>query len=248
MSYMGFSKILARDFLSNFESPSVLEIGVDKGQTLLPLVHNLSVLCDKFHYVGIDVRFDTMLGEQIAQLSKVSFMNVGDYASNKNIQLLEMNSLEFLKNVNSINKDDPQQKLKFDLILIDGDHNYDTVFNELSMIQELCHNWTVIVCDDYNGRFAETDLFYVEKDEYKDNKNLYPAKRRSKKGVRPAVDDWINDVGSKAGYAHHIFGDLDPCFIFNENFISISSKNANEVSALRNQIVEFKFKGIKNEA
>ena len=55
MSYLGFAKILSRDFLKNFKNPRVLEIGIDTGQTAMPLISNLSCLFDSFTYTGIDV-------------------------------------------------------------------------------------------------------------------------------------------------------------------------------------------------
>ena len=44
------------DFLKYFEHPKVLEIGIDKGQTAIPICHNLSLLDRPFSYDGIDIK------------------------------------------------------------------------------------------------------------------------------------------------------------------------------------------------
>ena len=40
--------------------------------------------------------------------------------------------------------------IKFDIVFLDGDHNYFTVYNELHLLQNLLHPRSVIICDDYN--------------------------------------------------------------------------------------------------
>ena len=71
MSYQGLVSALCRGYLSRIESPSVLEIGTDRGQTTLPLLHRLIYQHgergrgDGFRYFGFaDRDYDTeMVGE-----------------------------------------------------------------------------------------------------------------------------------------------------------------------------------------
>ena len=67
---------------------------------------------------------------------------------------MEVNSLHWLE----LNQ---ERKSKFDLVLVDGDHNYKTVSRELELIQAVIHPRTIIVCDDYNGRWSENCLLYT---------------------------------------------------------------------------------------
>ena len=54
MSYQNIAKPIMQ-YLSYFEEPKVLEIGVDRGQTALPICHNLSLLDRPFLYEGVDI-------------------------------------------------------------------------------------------------------------------------------------------------------------------------------------------------
>ena len=54
MAYWGYFDVI-KVFLRDIENPRVLEVGVDKGQMLLPLLNWLSINKDKFHLVGNDI-------------------------------------------------------------------------------------------------------------------------------------------------------------------------------------------------
>lgn len=234
MSYLGFSKLLVRDFLTNFKSPRVLEIGLDVGQTTLPMLHNMSVHCDEFTYVGIDVKVNRLLVEQIGQLSGICLKDFDRDAGKKNVQLYEINSLEWL--YNNINKEKIYEN--YDLVMIDGDHNYYTVFNELKMLEELTHNHTLIVCDDYQGRYRDRDLFYIERDSHKENKHLRDPVKLERQGVGLAIDDYI--LRTNGRLSSFAFGPLDPCFICNSRFVEMkTTKMGNQI---RDSHVEFTFK------
>jgi predicted O-methyltransferase YrrM len=234
MSYLGFSKLLVRDFLSKFSSPRVLEIGLDAGQTTLPMIHNMSVQCDEFTYVGIDVNVSKLLVEQVGQLSGISLKGFDSNMGKKSVELYEINSLEWL--FNNSNKEKIYEN--YDLVMIDGDHNYYTVFNELRMLEDLTHDHTLIVCDDYQGRYRDKDLFYIERDSHKENKHLRDPVRLERQGVGLAIDDYISKTeGRLSSFA---FGPLDPCFICNSKFIEMkTTKMGNQ---MRDSQVEFTFK------
>jgi len=134
----------------------VLEIGLDKGHSCLPIIHNLTMMCDGFEYCGVDVKMNKGLTNSVDQMFNVKFRRGTE---KPNVSLYEVNSLTILPMMVNENE-------KFDIIFLDGDHNYFTVSNELHHIKNLCNPWTVIVCDDYFGRYSEKDLFYSEREEY----------------------------------------------------------------------------------
>lgn len=232
MSYLGFTKILTRDFLTNFKRPSVLEIGLDDGQTTLPLIHNMSVMFDEFDYTGIDVKFKMKLFEQLSQFSKINLINARDEKQKNSVTIYETNSLDWLY----LNK---ESKNKYDLVLIDGDHNYYTVYNELKMLEPLVHNNTLIVCDDYNGRYSNKDLFYIERNTHKDNKYLHKPVKLEREGVSTAIDDYANNATDKINVS--VFGNLDPCFIYKSDYLDFTTTN-HDNTKIRDMKINFKFK------
>tara|TARA_R110002060_G_scaffold4469_2_gene7011 strand:- start:161 stop:913 length:753 start_codon:yes stop_codon:yes gene_type:complete len=135
---------------------SVLEIGIDQGHSCFPIIHNLTWMCEDFKYSGIDVKLNMGVINAVDQMCNVASQRRKD---NPNVNLYQANSLTILPLMVKENN-------KFDIIFLDGDHNYFTVCNELRHIENLCNPWTIIVCDDYHGRYAEKDLFYSERDEY----------------------------------------------------------------------------------
>ena len=214
MSYLGFSKLLVRDFLTNFNNPKVLEIGLDVGQTTLPMIHNMSV--------------------HLGQLSGIHIKDFDKNKGKKNVEIYEANSLEWLyANIN-------QEKIyeSYDLIMIDGDHNYYTVFNELAMLENLTHNHTLIVCDDYQGRYRDKDLFYVERDTHRKNIHLREPVRLERQGVGQAIDDYVSK--SNGRLSSFAFGPLEPCFICNSKFMEM--KTIKLGSSMRESMVKFTFK------
>ena len=49
----------------------------------------------------------------------------------------------------------------------------------------------LVVCDDYEGRWSERDLWYSERDGYQDVKAATPRVETEKHGVKAAVDEWL---------------------------------------------------------
>lgn len=154
--------------------PNVLEIGVDAGQTLMPLCHNLCMISESFNYTGLDVRRDDNV---MAMLRP--FM----VRENQHIDYVVDNSLEWL----------PECSDKFDLILIDGDHNYHTVSQELSHLNRLLKPDGVCICDDYSGKWAERDLFYSTRETHDGVENTTEKVDTERHGVKTAIDDWVKE-------------------------------------------------------
>ena len=235
MSYLGFSKILAKDFLSQFNKPKVLEIGLDRGQTTLPLIYNMSLYCNGFTFVGIDIKVQSCFHEQLSQMGDLRMF--GDsFQSEKSVLLYEKNSLDWLKDKNQMNYHG-----KFDLIMIDGDHNYHTVFNELKMLENFTHNHTLIVCDDYLGKHSEKDNFIIETGDsfQRENKHIKPPVRLERTGVKNAIMDYISGssisfgtpvVFLSSGISWNLvhWGSMEPCFIWKSEYLGVNWKPMSE--------------------
>ena len=200
MSYQGYTGVMT-SYCSLIKNPTVLEIGVDKGQTALPLIHNLTQLARPFKWVGVDVRMDMSLFEQLFHMIGINIYEMpGPMAGNQsvyhpftpfahewNVGYLHQNSLEAVPDL-------VQKGWKFDLILIDGDHNYATVKEELNYMVDLSYPTSLIFIDDYSSRWADHDLYYKDRDSHSSNDKLArPESIPGKVGVKQAVDDWISE-------------------------------------------------------
>jgi len=181
MSYLGYVGLMT-EHCSKFTKPRVLEIGVDKGQTTLPLLTNLLGLRREFQYVGVDVRADGCFYEQTIQMKGIRH-NFNFAPEHCNTWYIINNSLAAIPEM-------IDSSWKFDLILIDGDHNYGTVKEELAYLDALSHSMTLVICDDYRGRHANKDTFYRD---YKSHQNIeiFPEVETSSDG-RAGVNQAIN--------------------------------------------------------
>ena len=190
MSYLGYTGILTR-YLGSIKHPMVLEIGVDRGQTSLPLISNLVHFHgDNFKWVGVDVRWDDMFMEQVCQMSNGGINIQLDpdlvlYQDSWNCSFQNQNSLSIMPDMVRCN-------FRFDAILIDGDHNYSTVSKELEYASQLSHESTILLVDDYNGKWSDQDLFYKDRKSHSDNELLEKQASVERQGVNAAVDDWLD--------------------------------------------------------
>ena len=194
MSYLGYAGVISA-YCSMIKDPCILEIGVDRGQTLLPLVRNVGLLSRNFKYVGIDVRQDTTLMEQLHAM-KIPLYRDTEEAKQSKMSLRETSewNIAYIIN-NSLTVLPVLEGLKFDVIMIDGDHNYATVSKELKYVEKLCYDSTIIVVDDFNGRWSEKDLHYSERETHEDNEFLEKsAVIEGKTGVKVAVEDWLRET------------------------------------------------------
>jgi len=218
MSYQAFVKPIM-SFLSGIDNPRILEIGVDKGQTSIPLIHNLTLECNRFLYEGIDLVIQDSVIQSLTAMLNVSVNQLED---SPNVNLIKGNSLSLLQVL-------IEENLKYDLVLVDGDHNYHTVSKELEMIQDLCHPTSLIICDDYFGKWEKKDLYYSEYEHYSDVSDTTPRKNTKKQGVRSAVDDFVKNSDSRWSCYSMLVGDGDQeikgadfCILHQKNFIKLT--------------------------
>ena len=167
---------MAKKFLNELQHPpAFIEIGVDRGVSFLTLVTFLARTKPKYLAVGIDIMVQDAVRLMLANI---------DVKEDQQSHLFEGNSLSVLPEM-------IRQNAKFDLLLIDGDHNYHTVKSELQFIPQITHKHSMIIIDDYSGRWGERDLFYSEREGYEDNKLATQRVETEKHGVKPAVDEWL---------------------------------------------------------
>jgi len=183
MPYHIYAQWMRQNIFDKVENPNILEIGVDVGQTLLPIMNYFTLFRKQFSYTGLDIRKDENLSEILAQMMIMQ---------GQNIRYEIANSLEWM----------PKCESQFDLILIDGDHNYHTVYEELKHIDRLLSIGGSVICDDYEGRWAEKDLYYATRDTHKDVSiatkpegfHVWNQQHiENKKGVKNAIDDFIKE-------------------------------------------------------
>jgi|SaaInlV_165m_DNA_1040744.scaffolds.fasta_scaffold53350_2 cephalosporin hydroxylase len=178
MAYHGYTKFIAEYAKVLFDidnSPiKILEVGVDTGITLFSIANNMNMLNTPFDYTGIDVRIQTHI-----PVMGYSFY----YHPDSKIKLYEENSFDYLARTDE----------KFDIILIDGDHNYETVKEECKYLYRMMKTEnSLFIFDDYLGRHSTKDMFYSDRNEQKDSTLLKIKNTNYKKqGVRPAVDEFV---------------------------------------------------------
>jgi len=224
MSYLGFTEIMTQ-YCGHLNVPSVLEIGMDRGQTSLPLLHNLvNITGGEFFYVGIDIKPNMDLVEQVLQMrdlrTVIIKMDTGeemeaslDKTEKKNFPVNTMiiwgNSLDVLPVLKKRN-------VRFDLVLIDGDHNYDTVSQELSFLKDITYPASMVVCDDYNSeRHSNKDSSYISYESHSgvvDKFTDLDLDSAKGVGVNQAIDHWIKE-NEPEGWACRFIPDLEPAVL-----------------------------------
>jgi len=200
VSYQGYTPLMV-DYLATIkqihkengdESPvRILEIGVDRGQTSLILMSSLITKGIPFIWTGVDIRLDKCLSQQITLMEGVDHYQFKKDSNAKSFAVYtEQNSLDFLEKAQN----------RYDLVLIDGDHNYDTVSKELSYLEKITHDFSLVICDDYGGRHSGKDSFYSDYESHKSLKDLssHLQKDTNMGGVTAAIDEFLidNDVFS----------------------------------------------------
>lgn len=182
---------LINKYLDQFDYtvPTILEIGVEYGGMTLPLLTHLVNKDSPFMYVGVDI---DLKKEMLDGVQNIIDSRIGGnedrcykHELGTNIKFYQNNSLDKLPQIIDDN-------WSFDLILVDGDHNYHTVSKELSYIDKLRRRHSLIIVDDMYGPWATADFFYSEDDENAKNNPLATPRTKSRKhGVRPAVFEWL---------------------------------------------------------
>ena len=175
--YINFLQNRILNIASSGRTPAVLEIGVDRGVTLIPLVvAAASTDLQKFLHVGVDIKIQESVRLTLHYLGPS--VTVGTF-------LMEGNSLDVMPGL-------IDQNMTFDFILLDGDHNYHTVSQELKFIDKLLNPGGFIIIDDYDGKWSTRDLWYADREGYEDNAHATkPVPPGGLSGVKPAVDEWL---------------------------------------------------------
>lgn len=175
MSYHGYLPLIKQFLHTLPHPPCLLEVGVDRGVSFLTLVNFLARTKAEFFALGVDVKVQEQVRIMLAN---------ADLQPKQTAYLMEENSLTLLPKM-------IDQGLKFDMILLDGDHNYHTVSTELKYIEKLIHDHTAILIDDYDGRWSDRDLWYAEREGYEENQHVTRKVDTEKHGVKAAVDEWL---------------------------------------------------------
>jgi|ETNvirenome_6_85_1030632.scaffolds.fasta_scaffold04874_4 hypothetical protein len=223
MSYLGFVKMITRDYLSGIDHPKVLEIGVHYGQSCIPMIYNLSLSSKNFLYSGVDILIRKQLCEQLSQLEGVAIVPF-DKPTGRDVMLFQENSLAWLDKI-----DIPE--IKYDLVMIDGDHNYYTVSNELRLVQKMIKPESLIICDDFFGKYSQKDMFYSDRLSHRDVDISTDKVENKKEGVMNAVCDFINEYPSWSGRG---LDGVDPIILYRNDIWNpieiVSEENPGEES------------------
>ena len=214
MAYHGYMKLLSSyadklfRSISKEKSVKILEIGVDTGISLFSIVNNLNLIEVPFEYTGVDIKI-----QPHTQIIQWSFMQ--RFNQNK-INLLENNSLRYLSECNE----------KFDIVLIDGDHNYETVARECKELKKISHVNTLFIFDDYFGKYASTDQFYYKREGYENNKLIMIKETNGEKqGVKTAVDEFVE---KEEDFKLFTYMQGEPVCMINKNNTIINIITGNE--------------------
>jgi predicted O-methyltransferase YrrM len=196
MSYHGYIPLLKGHLLNLKHPPSIIEIGVDRGVTLISLAVFLSKQRERFNIIGVDV----LVQEQV----KIMLANL-DLGPEQNVLLAQRNSLELLPELTEAisQKTAPS----FDVVLLDGDHNYHTVSRELTHLGGITHVGSIVIIDDYNGRWSERDMWYSERQGYENVSDASKRQDTEKHGVKAAVDEFIDQNADAWATAQPIQGE-----------------------------------------
>lgn len=189
MSYSGYVPFLCEYATLLYKKKQreirILEIGVLQGTTTFSMATNLIHLQIPCHITGVDVYIRAEVEEQKLRTLGLDLT----------VSLVEENSLNYLKSrceeLEALDDTADTAHLKYDIILIDGDHNYSTVSQECDYIKDLIHPHTLLLFDDVDGKKHGTaDMFYADNPEYVDNPLVTKALSTDKKGVRHAVNEF----------------------------------------------------------
>lgn len=175
--YLSLIKQFIHQQVPHDRPPAILEVGIDRGVMLVPLVVFLARTRQAFVAIGVDIRVQ----EQV----QLVLHNI-DLTQGQQAYCIEANSLEALPKM-------VEQGMKFDVLLIDGDHNFHTVSREMTYVEALTNPGAIVICDDYSGRWGTRDMFYADRSGYEDVKIATPSyvSDDGKQGVKPAVDEWL---------------------------------------------------------
>jgi len=213
MAYWGYFAVM-KNIVSYSKQPRVLEIGVDKGQTLIPMLHYLSLNYNKFTLIGCDILFREELNVKLNHMR-------GNLKEGQLLGTAEESSLEFLPRLIDANLDViGSTDGLLSLALIDGDHNYYTVKRELEYVSKVLALYGIMVIDDYDGRWSEQDEYFSELEEYKERSLGIPNQHTEKKGVKTAVDEFLKE--NPDWTINHLFPQYEPVLVYRKDMWDIT--------------------------
>lgn len=87
----------------------------------------------------------------------------------------------------------------FDAVLIDGDHNWYTVFNELKLIEDRCkadaRPFPLVMLHDIGWPYGRRDSYYDPDNVPEDHRQPY-----DRKGMRPGITEFVEEGGLNRGF------------------------------------------------
>ena len=212
MAYWGYLPIVKNHINTFFKDhPNVLEIGLDLGQSFVPMLFYLSKNNPNFSLIGCDVLIKDPLKAILGGCSR-------DLTETQQLIIVTQSSLEFLpeleKQCNELDK-------PISVAMIDGDHNYHTVKKEFESIPKLLAPGGMVIFDDYDGRWSNQDEFFIEREGYADNEMALSREEGEEeiKGVKPAVDEFLAANPDWVMTKHPQFQNDEPVILFRKNEI-----------------------------
>lgn len=167
-----FKKVL-RPYIVNNKYKTICEIGASWGGNTNKLLQ-----IDQLDVSIIDPCFEIDLANK--------------YQDNKRVKVFKGLSLDIL----------PQISKRFDCILVDGAHNWYTVFNELKIIEEkgLLKDGGTIFLHDVCWPYGRRDMYFVPESIPKKFRHPY-----AKKGIVFGQSELSPDSGDNAGHYNVVF-------------------------------------------
>ena len=212
MAYWGYMPIIKRHINDFFkDNPTVLEIGLDLGQSFVPMLFYLSKNYPNFSLLGCDVLIKDSLQVILAQCSE-------DLTETQQRATVTQSSLEFLP---ELEKQCQELNKPLSVAMIDGDHNYYTVKKELEYCSRMMHPLGLILVDDYQGKYAKSDLYYSDYDTHKDIEGLFDKSQNTsdKQGVGTAVDEFLEENPDWEMSIY--FKNHEPCLLYRKGFLGV---------------------------
>ena len=180
-----------KPILTEVEPKKVVEIGVKEGEN----TEHLLKYCEENNAELISI--DPYKSEKI-----------NNYIDNPKFCFFQDISLNVLSKISD-----------YDVILIDGDHNWYTVYHELKLIEKNCEDFPLVVLHDIGWPYGRRDLYY-NPDLVPEN-FLNPYKRAGlKKGVSNLIEDGLNSHLNNSIYENNFRNGVLTAV---EDFISESS-------------------------
>ena len=125
---------LVHPLLESANSLHILEIGSETGNTTKKLAEYCLRKNGTLHAIDPSPHYDTTKWEE---------------RYGKMFTFHQKTSLEALPDISG-----------YDTVLIDGDHNWYTIFNELQLIEKHCKTFPLVLLNDTGWPYARRDLYY----------------------------------------------------------------------------------------